>query len=281
MKIRTVAPGLREMQLDGEEWDAAYADRFAAGDCEGLLLGTAGPGRGTVDIGFVRDVPGLRSVRLGLGIADPGPIGDCPGLTRVQIGLDQRGRVDFSRLTGLTDLQAPPQVGIETVADLRELRELYVPGWRSGSLELLGAKPRLEFLRIECRRNGTLSLAGAEAMPAVRRMWIYDGRLSDTSRLTALHELTELSLIGAKPADLGFVAGLPALADLTLENCGPLPTLAPLVGHPSLREVAVTGSSTVADGDLHPLVDNPALTGIWLERGAPHYTHRPAQVRRG
>ncbi|GAA4875145.1 hypothetical protein GCM10023235_63000 [Kitasatospora terrestris] len=154
-----MASGLREMQLDGEERDAAYADRFAAGECEGLLLGTAGPGRGTVDIGFVRDVPGLHSVRLGPGVADPAPVGDCPELTLLHIGLDQRGRVDFSGLTRLAELQAPPQVGIETVA--------------------------------------------------------------------------------------------------------------------GLREVAVTGSTTVTDGDLHPLVDNPALTGVRLERGAPHHSHRP------
>lgn len=276
-----MASGLREMQLDGGEWDAAYADRSAAGECEGLLLGTAGPGRGTVDIGFVRDVPGLRSVRLGPGIADPAPVGDCPGLTLVHIGLDQRGRVDFSGLARLAELQAPPQVGIETVAGLRELHTLYVPGRRSGSLELFGPKPRLEFLRIECRRNGTLSCAGAEAVPGVRRLWIYDGRLTDTSRLAALHELTELRLIGARPGDLDFAAALPALTDLTLENCGPLPTLAPLAGHPGLREVAVTGSTTVTDGDLRPLADHPALTGVRLERGPPHYSHRPAEVRHG
>ncbi|MEV8098199.1 hypothetical protein [Kitasatospora sp. NPDC085879] len=76
----------------------------------------------------------------------------------------------------------------------------------------------------------------------------------------------------------GFAAALPRLR--VLDGCGPVDSLTPLTGHPVLREVYVTGSTVIADGDLRPLFD-PALTVVAVERGAPHYSHRPADVRRG
>ncbi|MGW6915957.1 hypothetical protein ACWGB8_19395 [Kitasatospora sp. NPDC054939] len=77
-----------------------------------------------------------------------------------------------------------------------------------------------------------------------------------------------------------FAARLPRLERLVLENCGPLDSLAPLAGHPSLVEVAVVGDTVVQDGDLRSLADNPRLRVVAVERGAAHYSHTPAQVRR-
>ncbi|MGW6705636.1 hypothetical protein ACWGDE_12210 [Streptomyces sp. NPDC054956] len=280
MKIRKTRSSDNEMQLTCEPWLPEYGERFASGECDGLMIGCHQPGA-SVDISFAPALPNLRSLRLGLGIRDPRPAGACRDLTLLSVTGRQKGKLDLSGLRSLRELDAPWTFVSKGAAGLPALESLTVLGWRSGALELLGANPHMEFLRIEClARTGELSLAGAAGLPGLRRLWIYDGRLSDTAELSAAAELEELRLIGAKPASVDFVARLPRLKSLVLENCGPLDSLTPLAGHPSLSEVAVVGTTVIQDGDLHPLTDNPRLLSIGMERGAPHYSHTPAQVRR-
>ncbi|WP_033258940.1 hypothetical protein [Kitasatospora setae] len=124
-------------------------------------------------------------------------------------------------------------------------------------------------------------MSGAEDLPALRELRVYDGRLLDADALTAVPGLGSVELYGAKPAGVEFVSGLLRLERLVLENCGPIPSLAPLADHPALREVVLAGRTVVEDGDLSPLVHHPGLRYVALERGAEHYSHRPAEVRRG
>ncbi|MFF0478232.1 hypothetical protein [Streptomyces sp. NPDC004284] len=279
MKVRTLASGTTEMQLVGEAWRPEYEEYFRPGGCDGLFVSRPGPGA-PADLSFVPMVPGLRSLRLGLGVSDLGPVAGCRDLAVLQIGSGQKGRVDLSGLSALRVLEMPVGVGPAGVAGLPGLEALTLSGWRSGSLGLLGAHPRLGFVRIECTRGGRLSLAGVEGMPELTALWIYDGRLSDTENLAACERVEEIRLVGAKTSSVGFGARLPRLRRLVLENCGRLDSLRPLSAHPSLREVTLAGTTTVGDGDLRPLVDNVRLTHIALERGAPHYSHALPEVRR-
>ncbi|BFV60503.1 hypothetical protein KCMC57_up56070 [Kitasatospora sp. CMC57] len=280
MKIRKLGSSITEMQLICEAWQSEYAERFVSGECEGLLIGCHRPGA-SVDISFVAALPNLRSLRLGLGIGNPTPTAECRDLTLLHVSGRQKGRLDLSGLRALRELEAPVAIGLETVAGLPALESLTALSWRRGALELLGAHRHLRFLRIECAaRTGELSLAGAAGLPELRTLWIYDGRLTETAELLAAERLEEIRLVGAKAPSVEFAARLPGLQRLVLENCGPLDSLAALADHPSLVEVAVVGNTVVQDGNLHPLVDNPRLRHVAVERGAAHYSHTPAQVRR-
>ncbi|MEU1232179.1 hypothetical protein [Streptomyces sp. NPDC005828] len=280
MKVRTLASGTTEMQLVCEDWRPEYEEHFRSGGCDGLFVTCPRPGAST-DLSFAPLVPGLRSLRLGLGVRDLGPVADCHGLTVLQIGGGASpGRIDLSGLPALRVLEAPVEAVLAGVAGLPALDSLTLTGWRRGSLERLGAHPRLGFLRIECTRGGGLTLTGAAGMPELRALWLHDGDLSDTAALAACERVEEIRLVGAKTPTVSFAARLPHLRRLTLENCGPLDSLRPLSAHPSLREIALAGTTTVEDGDLRPLADNPRLTHIALENGAPHYSHPVSEVRR-
>ncbi|AUY52764.1 hypothetical protein [Streptomyces sp. CB01881] len=279
MKIRKIASGTTEMQLTCEDWQPEYAEPFRSGGCDGLLVGCHRPGS-SLDLSFAPALPNLRSLRLGLGVRDPGPVSACHGLAVLHLGSRQKGRVDLSGLVSLTELEAPAGIVLESAAALPALESLTALGWRNGALELLGAHPRLRFLRIECLRNGEVALTGAAGLPELRTLWIYDGHLRDTACLSAAARLEEVRLIGAKTSSVEFAARLPHLTQLILENCGPLDSLAPLAGHPSLTGVALTGTTVVRDGDLRPFAENPRLRHVALEHGAVHYSHRPAEVRR-
>ncbi|WP_406207729.1 hypothetical protein OH807_35370 [Kitasatospora sp. NBC_01560] len=279
MHLRKLRPGVTEMQLICEDWLPEYAEHFASGRCEGLLIGCHRPGA-RVDLSFAPSLPNLRSLRLGLGIRDPGPAAACRELTLLELGGRQRGRVDLSGLLALKELEAPVVIGLETAAALPALESLTALGWRHGALADLGTHPQLHRLRIECLRNGELSLTGAAGLPQLRTLHLYDGRVHDTGELSGAARLEEIRLLGAKTSSVAFAARLPHLQRLTLENCGPVDSLTPLTDHPSLTELAIAGTTVIRDGDLHPLAANPRLRSIALEHSAPHYTHTPARIRR-
>ncbi|MEV4561340.1 hypothetical protein AB0K51_30745 [Kitasatospora sp. NPDC049285] len=277
-RVVPVAPGILirsgEMHLGDHPWQPEYAAYFLTGQCDGIVIGDG-------DLSWLPTVPGLKRLRLMNGTGALAPIADCTSLTLLRLPLQgRRGGFDFSRLAALEELETPVLPGFETLRPLTSLRELTVVHWRDLALAEIGPKPNLTFLRIACVRGRGLSLAGAGHVPDLDLLWIEDGVLTDTDRLCEADQLTEVRLVGAKTSTVDFASGLPRLRSLLLENCGPIDSLAPLAGHPTLRQVTICGSTVVADGDLSPLLD-PHLTHVTLERRAPHYSHRPAEVRRG
>lgn len=276
MKVRTVN-GMRELQVEGVPRTGELIERFAAEGCTSLLAGSPG-GPPLRDLGFVRDLPGLTRVRLLRGVADCSAVADVPGLTELTLASDYRGPLALAGLTRLRVLGMPFLPAVADLAKLGELRELTVWGWPRSepSLQVLGDKPALEFLRLELVRTTVLTTAGLVA-PRLRTLWLYDGRVSFTGTFP---ELAVLHLNSTKVASLGFVRDLPRLRELFVQNAGEVESVTPVRGHPELRVVAFGGRTTFRDGDLGALLDLPAVESVALERGAPHYSHRPAEVRK-
>ncbi|MEU4520447.1 leucine-rich repeat domain-containing protein [Amycolatopsis sp. NPDC024027] len=251
MKIRRVN-GAKELQVEDVPW--------------------------TPDLGFVRDLPVLTRVRLLRGVADCSAVADVPGLEELSLATDYRGPLTLAGLTRLQVLGMPFLPAVGELAELGALRELTVWGWPKSepSLAVLGDKPSLEFLRLELKRTTALTTAGLVA-PKLHTLWPYDGSVSLTG---AFPQLDTLRLNSTKVASLDFVRDLPRLRELVLENAGEVESVTPLRGHPALRAVAVAGRTTFRDGDLGALLELPAAESVALERGAPHYSHRPAEVRK-
>ncbi|WP_410592730.1 hypothetical protein [Amycolatopsis sp. lyj-23] len=275
VKVRTVN-GAKELQVEDVPWAPELGERFAAEGCTGLLVGSPG-GPVVPDLGFVRDLPGLTRVRLLRGVADCSAVADVPGLEELTLASNYRGPLALAGLTRLRVLGMPFLPAVADLAGLGELRELTVWDWpkTEPSLEVLGDKPSLEFLRLELKRTTALTLAGFAA-PRLRTLWLYDGRVTFAG---AFPELEVVRLHSAKVASLDFVRTLPRLRELFLENAGEVESLAPLRGHRRLRTVAFGGRTTVRDGDLGPLRELPVVENVSFERGAPHYNLRPAEVR--
>jgi hypothetical protein len=109
---------------------------------------------------------------------------------------------------------------------------------------------------------------------------LYEGTLVDPQRLAGLSQLREVAFRATKVRDLGFVRALPRLKELELDNAGDVVTLGPLAGHPALESLAISGSTKIVDGDMNPILSIPRLRSFGIERGAAHYTHTPAELRR-
>ncbi len=280
IKVRVSARGVREMAVVDEPWRDEFADRFRAESCTGLLLGCPTAAGCMPDIDFVVGLDGLRSIRLLLGVGDVSAAFRHAELEQLALPGRFKGALALDSLPALRVLETPHVKGLETVSGLRALEELTVVGWTAPDHRLLGVKPHLRYLRIEQKRGRTLSCAGVDAMPGLERLNYYEGRLTDLPLLGALHHLREIAFRNTKIADLGFVRDLPELASLELDNCGEVESLEPLRGSPALESVAISGSTVVRDGDLSPLLDVPRLRAIGVARGAPNYSHTPAEIRR-
>ncbi|MET8508989.1 hypothetical protein ABZV60_30815 [Streptomyces sp. NPDC004787] len=281
MKIVRRRGGRAEMVVTDEPWDPAYAERFADGTCDSLVVGAPLRRRAGPDLGFLPGLAGLRGLRVLHGVADVSPVAGCPGLERLSLPGSVTREVDLSGLTRLREVEVPWAAGARGLPGLAGVEDLVVTGWRGEALAVLGAKPVLRRLRIESVPGHVTSMEGAGRLPVLDELRCYDGRLARAELLTGPTALTDVSLLAARPGAIGFVAGLPRLRRLELENGGDIASLAPVASHPALREVILSGTTRVADGDLSPLLANPGLRFVAVEHGHAHYTHAPSAVRKG
>ncbi|MFD8008891.1 hypothetical protein [Streptomyces sp. NPDC058955] len=283
MKIARRRDGWSEMFVADEPWDPAYAERFEDGTCDGLVVGapTRGKSGPAVDLAFLPGITGLRSLRILNGVPDLSPVTRCPGLERLRLPASTTQELDLSALTELRELEAPWPAVARSLPLLASLVDLVLPEWKGASLAALGAKPALRSLRLETSRKHTTDMEGAALFPALRELRLYDGRLTHPDLLAGATALEDVSLLSAKTDTIAFVSALPHLRRLELENGGDLASLTPVAHHPALRELILSGSTRVVDGDLSPLLDNARLTFVALERGHAHYSHAPREVRRG
>ncbi|MFJ2717609.1 hypothetical protein [Streptomyces sp. NPDC087437] len=189
--------------------------------------------------------------------------------------------LDLSDLVRLREAELPWKVAACSLRRLGALEELTVTRWRGTTRSALGVKPALRRLRLEAVPTVVISAEGAGLFPELSELRLYDGRLTRSGLLAGAQQLRSIALLSTKTDSVAFAAALPHLEHLELENSGDIGTLAPLADHPALRKVLVTGSTRITDGDLNPPADNPRLTVIAVERGHKHYSHRPAEVRRG
>jgi hypothetical protein len=280
VKVRVSARGVRELAVVDEPWRPDFAERYRSEACTGLLIGCPTVSGAIQGVEFVRELEGLRSVRLLKGIRDVSALFDLPRLEALNLDTAFRGTLALGGLPELRILETPFARGVETLGALRALSELIVFGWSAPDLTMLGEKPALCFLRIEMKRKVDLSCAGIEGAPSLERLALYEGALVDPQRLAGLSQLHEVAFRNTKVRDLGFVHALPRLKLLELDNVGDVRTLGPLAGHPTLESVAISGSTKILDGDMTPILSIPQLRSFGIERGAAHYTHTPAELRR-
>lgn len=283
MKVARRRDGRSEMFVTDEPWDPAYAEWFEDGTCDGLVIGAptrrkSGP---AVDLAFLPDVAGLRSLRILSGVPDLSPVTRCSGLVRLRLPGSATPELDLSGLRGLRELEAPWPVVARSLPLMASLDDLVLPEWKGASLSVLGPKPALRKLRLEASRNHVTDMEGAALLPALCELRLYDGRLARSELLAGAAALEDVSLLSAKTDTIAFVSSLALLQRLELENSGDIASLAPVADHPALREVIVSGSTRIVDGDLSPLLDNARLTFAAVERGHAHYSHAPREVRKG
>ncbi|GAB3983935.1 NACHT domain-containing protein [Actinoallomurus acanthiterrae] len=210
-----------------------------------LVLRTSG----LRDVGFVRDLPALRTLRVGHleEVTDLSPL-------RAQTTLETLGLHDCPALTELDSLPS-----------LDRLTELEIPGSSidSGLDELVRRAPMLRLLQLnhspwvgDLRPLTRLDLTSLG-------LWGCRG-ITDFAPLAELTGLSFLDLEDTGIDDLTPLAGLVDLETIWLRHCGGVVDLTPLKGLRKLRELYI---KNVAPGiDLAPLAGLRRLT-VYIEQG--------------
>lgn len=279
--VRKLPDGYRELQVSDEQPGPAAVERYHRESCDALGVMLFKPGSSLPDVNIVRELPGLKSVRLNGDIRDCTAVFDVPDLLRLDILHCRPPRhVLFDRLPRLEALDfAWGPAGGETIASLTALEWLYLAEWDGEHLPL--GKAPLRRLRLECRRNSVLHWPDlAPVADVLEEIDIDSAKIHAEGAGVRLAALRTLTLERCQLPGLDFLAGAAELRQLTLEGCGAIPSLTPLAELPHLEILVVGGSTHVVDGDLEALYRMPALREVALERGRPNYSRKPAQVRR-
>jgi hypothetical protein len=280
ISVRTLPDGYRELQISDQLPGSEAADRYVRELCDAVGVMLFRAGSSIPDVDFLRELPGLRSVRLNGDIRDISAVFEVSGLRRLDL-LHCRppALVHFDRLPALEvlDFTWGPDGG-ETIESLGALRSLYLAEWRGDRLPL--GKSPLRELRLEAGRKAVLRWADLEPVTeTLEEVDIDSAELLGDESVT-LPSLRRVKLERCKVPDLGFLSGAGALRQLELEGCGAIASLAGLAGLPRLEVLLISGNTNIVDGDLEMLYQLPALREVALERGRPHYSRKPAEIRR-
>jgi internalin A len=113
------------------------------------------------------------------------------------------------------------------------------------------------------------------------RLGIYAAPLEDTSALAQLSSpvLTRLDMPSCRRlTTLDDLKGLIGLRELDVSECGTLASLAPITGLTQLERLYLYGSTTIADGDLTPLLPMSRMHDLRM-MNRRHYAPTVARVR--
>lgn len=169
--------------------------------------------------------------------------------------------VDVGELSGVAELT----ISFALLAPGPWPQRLERVSFIDGSPKTLDDLPRSTSVR-SLTLSGLKTLDGLERFPHLRQLALSRTRhLDGLGPLQYVHDLEFLELnraAGLPPLDP--IADLLALSKLWLLDCGRVPSLKPLAGHPSLVDLLAYGSTDVQDGDLAPLLTIPRLRRLAL-----------------
>ena len=238
------------------EWTPRVHEAFLRSGADGLIANYA---RGFVgrDLAFIRALPLRRLTVLARTIADLSPIYDVAGsLDELHIQTGSMTRIDLAALPGLRALSCEWEQVAATISDTSTIEDLSLGAYDPADLAPLSHLTSLRSLRMK-GRPAVRSLDGVEAMPWLAYLGVYLAPLEDTSALARLGTpvLTELHLAACRRVtSLEDLRHLVGLRFLDVSEGGRIDSLEPIAGLRELHRLYLYDSTTIADGDLTPLL---------------------------
>lgn len=166
----------------------------------------------------------------------------------------------WASLTGLQELslQGSGLTSLEGIAQLQNLRKLELNRTKVDNLEPLAALSELESLTL--RRNDLItSVDQVSQFSGLRELTLEGEELFMLQPLAKLTQVEALALHHTGTKDISFVAQLPALKSLTLDNNSKLSNLAPLAGLTGLEHLQLDAGNTDTLDELARLTSLQSL----------------------
>ena len=261
-------------------WTPPMREAFMASGADGLIANYA---RGFVghDLEFIRDLPLRRLDVLARTIRDLSPVQDLSdSLEELRVQAGSMTRINLAALPRLRALSCSWEQVVDTIADATGLEDLYLGAYDGRDLAPLAHLTSLRSLRMK-DRPAIRSLDGIESLPWLAHLGIYLAPLEDTTALarTGSPVLTELDLASCRRiTSLADLSGLTALRELDVSEGGSIESLGPIAGLLHLERLYLYGSTTIADGDLTPLLGMTRMRDLRI-MGRRHYAPSVKDVK--
>lgn len=235
------------------------------------------------DLAFLQELDGIEEVRIvDHTIKSDGGVAALAGLRVLSLQTYSQDRIDFAVFKQLERLAFNWRPGCETAFETDTLKSLAVSGYPASDLKPLAALSRLEALRISNSRR-LRTLDGVAELEALKILSLRDDQqLADISALASMdHSLEELEFeVCRKVTDISAIGRHHALRRLSLDDCGRIPSLAPVANLAELEEFYFYGTTRIEDGDMTPLLRMPALRRVAFARRVRHNSHGVADIER-
>jgi hypothetical protein len=256
-------------------WRSDYGNRLAAMESPALSLNSAWGFRG--DLAFLREIVPLRALHVLQPMANvlEFPDGVSESIEELVIGGVVRPPATPARWDSLRSLRAGWSEGIPPiVVAAPKLEEIYideVPDDKRWEAICSLAPASVTSIEIGPSRMRHLEPGLALLSGSLRRLSVAFCRrvvdFDEIGKASSLRGLVWLDLTGCtKLVTLLFMPELRALQYLRIDASRNLESVAPLAGHPTLRRLDLTGSTSVGDRNLHPLLALDALEQFNVDR---------------
>ncbi len=263
--------GGRRLVVTGR-WSDAARDALLSGEADSLWLNYA-RGYSEADLEFLEDLPVRRLLIIDRKLGHLEPLSRLGELKELSLEVSRGATLDLQSLPTLRALAADWDVVEGSVVDAVWIGDLRLHGYPGRDIALLSHLIELRVLAL-VQPTRLEDLDGVGVFASLERL-----ELSFARRLAHLDELTdaadsfrELDIQACRGFEnIDSVAALRHLSWLGLNDCRTIASLHPLTGLAELEVIEAWGDTTVADGDLQPLLTLPRLRELRMS-GRRHYT---------
>lgn len=274
--------GGRRLYLAGE-WHSALRSKFENSGIPSLLLSSTRGWKGS-DISFLQSLPSLRELRISgewlkpVPPLDLSPLSELPWIEQLSIQVPYyAGSLDLKGLPHLGELHFDvydiPLSGFEGASSLRRLR--LAGSKRIVHLDLSSNSALADLQIIHGKGLERITLSSAAPIQSIRLA--HCRTLETVANLGAQKALETLEIESC--ARLAWREALPAsLHHLVVRNGREIPDLRFLHQLPELKEFFMSGTTSIADGDLSLLTTQPRLRRVTF-KDQKHYLQKWKQVQ--
>jgi internalin A len=234
------------------------------------------------DVAFIEGLPLKRLDIIGWTLADLDPVRSLgETLVSLRAFTSPEAIIELAALPKLEKLATDWNQVRDSIDAVSTVTDLYLDHYTERDLTPLGALEGMRRLSLKDYPS-VRSLRGVDGWRDLEHLGIYLARLlTDITHLSALDagRLTRLEIPScSKVTDLEPLTGLTRIEHLDLGDCGEIASIAPLRGFDALSWLDLYGTTIIADGDLRPLLELPALRRLGL-RNRRHYLPGVAEVQ--
>lgn len=254
-------------------WKPGFVDLLVREKVDLLYLNYALGWEGE-DLNFLRELTNLKYFKLIAGkVTGLHYLKNLTKLRYVSISASCNEVVDFSNLSYLRYCFLEWWKGAESIFDCINLEYLYLNSLKNIDSNRLKSFKKVRKLTIGNSTIGELNWA--TSLPVLEKLELIKCRkINDFKPLASCKKLKWLAINGCKGlSTIDFVAELENLEIFVFSDCGEISSIAPLTSMSSLKAVSFSGTTTIEDGDLFPLLSLPKLAMLSFSP-RKHYSHK-------